>query len=214
MVIKMKRIIALCLGALILASLGACGAATEKDTTAYNTTAPQAIATQSTTAPYDIVTEPSTEEVTIPYSEPISDTAPITQAPTQPVIIQPETAPPTEETTIGKTGEMAFSDSPDNRYIKAIADKYSVNSANLVAIYTVPQNDANMVLEFSGKTDASGRLVRDASTLVAIYTIDASLNSKRASKDSSKNEYDYGEMSVMFIAVTTYIMPEFKAELG
>lgn len=208
----MKRIIALCLCALILAGLGACGTSADKDTTTYNTTVPstEIPTTQSTTAPTETVTEPSTEEVTIPYSEPISDTAPITAPPTQPVVTEPQTAPSTEETTMGKTGEMAFSDSKDNRYIKAIADKYSVNSANLVAIYTVPQNDANMVLEFSGKTDASGRLVRDASTLVAIYTIDASLNSKRASKNSSKNEYDYGEMSVMFIAVTTYIMPEFK----
>lgn len=217
MVIKMKRIIALCLCTLIIACLGACGTSADKDTTTYNTTVPstEIPTTQSTTTPTETVTEPSTEEVTIPYSEPISDTAPITTPPTQPVVTQPvvtepQTAPPTEETTMGKTGEMAFSDSKDNRYIKAIADKYSVNSANLVAIYTVPQNDANMVLEFSGKTDASGKLIRDSSTLVAIYTIDASLNSKRASKDSSKNEYDYGEMSVMYIAVTTYIMPEFK----
>ena len=210
----MKKILSLALCLLIIAGLCSCGKSADKSTTAYNTTTqPVGTVAQNTTTTQEEVTEPSTEEVTIPVTESISDTVPLTEAAPQPTPTEPETTTPTEETTIGKTGEMAFSDSPDNRYIKAIADKYSVDDNNLVAIYTVPQNDANMVLEFSGKTDSSGKLIRDSSTLTAIYTIDASLNSKRASKDSSKNEYDYGEMTVMYLTVTTYIMPEFEEEL-
>lgn len=204
----MKKIlpIIICLG--ILVSLCACGSSEKTTASTQSTTAPTT--NEGTTLPKtEATTEPTTEEQTIPVTEPISDAAPTTEPAPLPTV----TDAPTEETTLGKTGEMAFSDSPDNRYIKSIADKYSVNAEYLVAIYTVPQNDSNMVLEFSGKTDASGKLVRNSSTLVAIYTIDASLVSKRASKDSSKNEYDYGEMMVMFMTVTTYIMPEFKDKL-
>ena len=204
----MKRIlpIIICLG--ILVSLCACGSSEKTTTSTQSTTAPTT--NEGTTLPKtEATTEPTTEEQTIPVTEPISDAAPTTEPAPLPTV----TDAPTEETTLGKTGEMAFSDSPDNRYIKSIADKYSVNAENLVAIYTVPQNDSNMVLEFSGKTDASGKLVRNSSTLVAIYTIDASLVSKRASKDDSKNEYPSGEAIVMFMTVTTYIMPEFKDKL-
>ena len=209
----MKKIISLAVCLLTVTGLCSCAGSKDNSTTATYTTNTVINLTQASTTTQVPVTEPSTEATTIPVTEIISDTLPVTEPATVPVVTEPQTAPPTEETTMGKTGEMAFSDSADNRYIKAIANKYSVNTANLVAIYTVPENDANMVLEFSGKTDASGKLVRNSSTLVAIYTIDASLNSKCASKDSSKNEYDYGEMSVMYIAVTTYIMPEFKTEL-
>jgi hypothetical protein len=109
---------------------------------------------------------------------------------------------------------MAFSDIADNRYIKAIADKYGVDSSLLVAIYTVPENDSNMVLQFNGATKADGRLQRDKSTLVAIYTIDKALNSKRASENKSLNEYPYGEMKVIYFSTTKYIMPEFEKELN
>ncbi len=204
----MKKIlpIIICLG--ILISLCACGSSEKTTTSTQSTTIPST--NDSTTLPEtETTTEPTTEEQTIPATEPISDTVSTTEPAPRPTV----TDAPTEETTLDKTGEMAFSNSPDNRYIKAVADKYSVNANNLVAIYTVPQNDSNMVLEFNGTKDSSGKLVRDSSTLVAIYTIDANLTSKRASKDSSKNEYDYGEMYVMFLTVTTYIMPEFEDKL-
>ena len=101
----------------------------------------------------------------------------------------------------------------DNKYIKAVAQKYSVNSENLVALYTVPDNDGNIVLEFDGSTDGNGKLIRTKDTLISIYSVDQSLNSKRASENLSLNEYSYGEMKVMFISTTKYIMPEFEAEL-
>lgn len=112
--------------------------------------------------------------------------------------------------TLEKTGEMAFSDDADNRYIAAIASKYGVNAESLVALYTVPENDSNIVLQFDGTKNDDGSLVRNKDTLIAIYSIDKALNSKRASEDSSLNEYSYGEMKVMFFSTTTYIMPEFK----
>jgi hypothetical protein len=71
-----------------------------------------------------------------------------------------------------------------------------------------------MVLEFDGSTDGNGKLIRTKDTLIAIYTIDKNLNSKRASENRSLNEYSYGEMKVMFISTTKYIMPEFENELN
>lgn len=153
-------------------------------------------------------TIPADTQQAEPITEEISDTAPI---------IVPDTVPspaiPQESTTMGKTGEMAFSDDPGNRYINAVATKYGLDSSRLVALYTVPENDANIVLEFDGSKDSNGKLVRTDKTLVAIYSIDKALNSKCASKNSSKNEYPYGEMMVMFITTTKHIMPEFEEQL-
>lgn len=137
----------------------------------------------------------------------ISDTAPQLEPDTIPA---PSVAD--ESTTMGKTGEMAFSDDPNNRYISAVATKYSLDSSTLVALYTVPENDANIVLEFDGSKDSNGKLIRTDKTLVAIYSIDKALNSQCASKDSKKNEYPYGEMMVMFMTTTKYIMPEFEGQ--
>ncbi len=112
-----------------------------------------------------------------------------------------------------KTGEMAFSDSAKNKYNKAIIDKYGVNPENIVAIYTVPDNDGNLVLEFDGSVDANGKKIRTKDTLTAIYSIDKNLVSKCASENSSKNEYSYGEMKVIYFSTATYIMPEFADKL-
>lgn len=125
-----------------------------------------------------------------------------------------ENADETTEKTYEKTGEMAFSDNADNKYIKAIVNKYGVNAQYLAAIYTVPENDGNIVLEFDGTTDSNGKLIRNKDTLISIYSIDKNLNSQRASETLSLNEYSYGEMKVMFITTTKYIMPEFEAELN
>lgn len=127
---------------------------------------------------------------------------------------QSQTPTETTEKVYEKTGEMAFSDKADNKFIKAVAEKYALDPKNLVVFYTVPENNGNMVLEFNGTTDSNGKLIRNKDTLVAIYTIDKNLNSKRASKDNKLNEYSYGEMMVMYMTTTKYIMPEFEAQLN
>ena len=136
----------------------------------------------------------------------------VTNAPTQAQATEAPTE--TTEKIYEKTGEMAFSDKADNKFIKSVANKYSVDSKNLVALYTVPENDGNIVLEFDGTTDSNGKLIRNADTLIAIYTIDKNLNSKRASEDKSLNEYSRIEMKAIFVSTTNYIMPEFEAELN
>ena len=43
-----------------------------------------------------------------------------------------------------------LSDDPENEFIKLIADKYDLDPASLVAIYSVPDSGTNYVLEFKG----------------------------------------------------------------
>ena len=162
------------------------------------------------------ITPPTEENSEIIITETLSETVSVMVPATVPTPVEPETqenttssAPQTTK-TVEKTGEMAFSDDSSNRYIEAVSSKYGVDANNLVALYTVPENDSNIVLEFDGTKKDDGTLSRNKDTLIAIYSIDKSLNSKRASENSSLNEYSYGEMKVMFISVTTYIMPEFE----
>ena len=149
--------------------------------------------------------------------------APTAAAPTVPAAQQPETAAqqpaPSQQSgttteKYKKTGTMHFSDSPDNKYLASVASKYNVEPSLLAAIYTVPDANGNIVLRFSGEKDSSGKLIRNESTLVCIYSIDKAFNSKCASENESLNEYSYGEMKVMYLSATRYILPEFEKELS
>jgi len=158
-------------------------------------------------------TAPQTTQEENTFEATVGETLPTTELATVPTPTEEQTESttvPKPSISVEKTGEMAFSDDADNRYISAIATKYGVDAKKLVALYTVPENDSNIVLEFDGSENADGSLIRNKSTLVAIYSIDKELNSKRASEDKALNEYSYGEMKVMFFSTTTYIMTEFE----
>lgn len=212
-----KILCAVCCGIFVL-SLACCGK-TEKNNETTETSEAQ---TSSVVYTSTQVSNTESANVSAPATLPpesliISETIQETAKPVTPATVPtPSTVPETEETTapqtskaLEKTGEMLFSDDPDNRYISAVSSKYGVDSQYLVALYTVPENDSNIVLQFDGTKNPDGTLIRNKDTLIAIYTIDRSLNSKRASEDSSLNEYSYGEMKVMFFSTTTYIMGEF-----
>lgn len=127
----------------------------------------------------------------------------------------PETAAPSESSTkYERTGESVFTDDPTNKYISSVVSKYNVDPSLLAAVYTIPDADGNIVMEFDGSKDENGKLQRNADTLVAIYTVDKNLNSKRASNDKSKNEYSTIESKTMFFSVTKYIIPKFESELN
>ncbi len=212
----MKRYILLFIGIIAVLGLCSCSGNTEEPT---STQPPASTAPPVTNVTFDYesaIEASATEQHT---TEKVTET-PTTTKPATTTTMQRETttqrqtaAPTTSEATIQKTGEMEFSDNPDNRYINAIANKYGVESSLLVALYTVPENDSNIVLRFNGTKDANGRLIRNKDSLVAIYTIDKALNSKCASEDKSLNEYPYGEMKVMYFTTTKYIMPEFSDKL-
>ncbi len=123
---------------------------------------------------------------------------------------------PDETTTekYKKTGKSIFSDDKNNKYLKAVAKKYNVLPETLACVYTVPDTNGNIVLQFDGSVDKNNRYIRNNDTLIAIYTIDKELNSKRASNDESLNEYEYGEMKTMFFSVGNWIIPKFETELN
>lgn len=216
------KVLAVISALLMLCACGKVTASKYETTDNYNTTAP------STTSAYNFHTEavnvsiPETS-VTPSSTQPVSETPVTNELPqTQevstmqqaPIVTEQETVAPTTEKVYEKTGEMLFSDSADNKYIKAVTNKYGVDAKTLAVLYTVPDNDGNIVLQFDGSTDENGKLIRNENTLIAIYSVDKNLNSKRASENSSLNEYSYGEMKVMFISTTKYIMPEFQEELN
>ncbi len=123
---------------------------------------------------------------------------------------------PAAESTSSKynrTGVMKFSDSADNKFIKAVVQNYGVDASLLAAIYTVPDANGNMVLMFDGTTDKNGKLIRNAETLKAIYTVKKDLTCKCASEDKSLSEYSANESKVIFLTTEKYILPEYEAQL-
>lgn len=214
---KLIRAIICCACILTFTACGKTELNTESTQPYSSDTAPYTQTTQSpvSTQAADIIPPTQTQETEITITQTITDMVDIITPATVPT---PSQEPESEESTtipqttkvLEKTGEMEFSDKADNRYIASISQKYDVPAERLVALYTVPENDSNIVLEFDGTKNDDGTLKRNKDTLVAIYSIDMALNSKRASEDRNLNEYSYGEMKVMFFSTTTYIMPEFE----
>lgn len=155
---------------------------------------------------------PPTPETTEPHSRQSTVTEGVTAALTE--AVSQATTQPDTTAKYERTGESVFSDDPSNKYIEAVASKYNIDTALLAAVYTIPDADGNIVMEFDGTTDDTGRILRNADTLIAIYTVDKSLNSKRASNDKAKNEYSTIEAKTMFFSVTKYIIPKFENELS
>lgn len=214
---KLIRTIICCACILAFAGCGKTETTTEStqplslDTTYYTQTTQSPIPTQAV----NVAPPTHAQETENTITQAITDMVEIIEPATVPTpsyapeATESTTAPQTTK-TYEKTGEMEFSDSADNRYIASISQKYNVPAEMLVALYTVPENDSNIVLQFDGTQNDDGTLKRNKDTLVAIYSIDKALNSKRASEDRSLNEYSYGEMKVMFFTTTNHIMPEFE----
>ncbi len=87
--------------------------------------------------------------------------------------------------TLQKTGDNVITDDRENKYIKAIVEKYKVNPAFLVAIYTEPESDNNIVLEFDGTLKDDGTYLRSPDNLARLYTITADLKIEKAEADVS-----------------------------
>ncbi|MGN0525916.1 MAG: hypothetical protein ACI4IF_00600 [Acutalibacteraceae bacterium] len=204
----MKRTVLL----LLILSVCFCLCACSKNTTASETTQLTATPSENEIVTEDTVTY-ETDAVT-EYITQSEETAVIKDKVQNNSATAAETV--TETATASKykrTGKMKFSDSEKNKYLSAVAEKYSLEPKNLVAVYTVPDNDGNLVLEFSGTGGLGGKPLRNAATLVNIYTVDKDLNSKKASRIPAESDYDTNESNAIFFVTTTYIMPEFEAEL-
>ncbi len=106
-----------------------------------------------------------------------------------------------------KTGDNLISDDPDNEFIKLVSSKYSVKAEALVAIYAVPDQGNNFVLEFN-KT--SKGYSRSPDNLKKIYQIDLDRNINIATKTGvGCVGCTAAESILMFSLVKKVIMPEF-----
>ncbi|NMP37779.1 MAG: hypothetical protein GX051_06595 [Clostridiales bacterium] len=87
--------------------------------------------------------------------------------------------------TVEKTGDNIITTDRENKYIKAIVEKYKVNPDYLVAIYTEPESDNNMVYEFDGALKDDGTYLRSPDNMVRLYTVTADLKIEKAEADVS-----------------------------
>ncbi len=229
---RIRRLLPLLSLSAALLPLAACGGISENGGTERVTagvTLPSGTAAETAAVPPETATvpvidgvHPSAAETEAPAADEVPAPAPDTTAAspdtTAAPATSPATAPETTEETTAKapamrhTGDMVFTYDANNKYMKAVIDKYGVDPQNLACTYTVPDNDGNLVFEFDGTTK-DGKRVRTMDTLVAVYTVDKELNCKRASRDESKNEYPKNEMEVMFFSVK-YILKKYDAELS
>lgn len=227
---RIRRLLPLLSLSAALLLLAACGGIPENGGTERVTagvTLPSGTAAETGTVPAQSApavtidgVQPAPVETEAPTAVTVPEPATTAEAPdtTAAPVTSPATAPKTTEETTAKapamrrTGDMVFTYDANNKYMKAVIDKYGVDPQNLACTYTVPDNDGNLVFEFDGTTQ-NGKRVRTMDTLVAVYTVDKELNCKRASRDESKNEYPKNEMEVMFFSVK-YILKKYDAELS
>ncbi len=118
--------------------------------------------------------------------------------------------PIAEYEKLSKTGENQLSDHHNNKYIKLVSDKYKVDKGLLVAIYSEPDTGNNFVLEFSGKKNEEGNVIKSPDTLVKVYSIDKKQNICVATGKTTGNiGVSYGEGMLCFNMIKTIVMPQY-----
>ncbi len=141
-----------------------------------------------------------------------------TKAPSSAVVTKEETTVPqtTETETIEglppleKTGDNILSDDPDNEYIKLVSENKKVDASVLVAIYTVPDEGNNFVLEFDGTKDSNGKIIKSPDTLLKVHQVDKNKKIKTATVNGLGNSgVGYAEGKLVFYMVTNIVMPQY-----
>lgn len=113
-----------------------------------------------------------------------------------------------------KQGEAYASADPNNKYIKKIADKYDVDPALLVVLYSEPTSGENVgtnfVLEFDGTKDSSGNYVKSPDTLKKVYHIDKDGDiSVTQGKMTGNIGVSYADGMLVFNMVKVILMPKY-----
>lgn len=182
------------------------------------------------------VTEPSTQESKadltdlLPVSSEVSVAEPTvnqTQTPVNNIteesvqagdVVVPTTAKPTdvaydpveEYENLSKNGDNVLSDYHGNKFIKLVSEKYNVDANLLVAIYSEPDTGNNFVLEFSGKTNSDGDIIKSPDTLEKVYLIDKQQNISVATGKTKGNVgVSYAEGTLCFYMMKSVVMPQY-----
>ncbi len=111
---------------------------------------------------------------------------------------------------LSPNGENKLSDYYQNKYIKMISSKYGVDSDLLVAIYSEPNTGNNFVLQFSGKTDGDGLVIKSPDTLEKVYHIDKKGEISVATGKKTGNEgVSYAEGAMVFNMIKVIVMEQY-----
>ncbi|MEE1503087.1 MAG: hypothetical protein UGF89_02435 [Acutalibacteraceae bacterium] len=118
--------------------------------------------------------------------------------------------PVEEYEKLSKNGDNILSDHHNNKYIKLVSEKYNVEKELLVAIYAEPDKGNNFVLEFSGKRDEDGNVIKSPDTLTKVYAIDKAKNIAVATGKATGNiGVSYAEGTLCFNMIKTIVMPQY-----
>jgi hypothetical protein len=111
---------------------------------------------------------------------------------------------------LSPNGDNVLSDHFENRYIKQISRDYGVDSDLLVAIYSEPDTGNNFVLEFNGKKDSSGSVIKSPDTLAKVYLVDKNGGVKIATgKESGNVGVSYAEGLLSISMIKTVVMEQY-----
>jgi hypothetical protein len=111
---------------------------------------------------------------------------------------------------LSPNGENILSDHYDNKYIKKVEKKYKVDSELLVAIYSDPDTGNNFVLQFNGKRDKDGNVIKSPDTLEKVYHIDKKGNIKVTTGTEKGNEgVSYAEGMMVFNMIKAIVMEQY-----
>lgn len=111
---------------------------------------------------------------------------------------------------LSKNGDNVLSDHCENKFIKLVSSKYGVESDLLVAIYSEPDTGNNFVLQFNGKKDSAGNIIKSPDTLEKVYQIDEQKNIKIATGTQSGNVgVSYAEGLFCFNMVKSLVMEQY-----
>lgn len=118
--------------------------------------------------------------------------------------------PIAEYEKLTKNGDNILSDHHNNKYIKLVSEKYKVDKELLVAIYSEPDTGNNFVLEFSGKKDEDGNVIKSPDTLTKVYSIDKNKKIAVATGKTTGNiGVSYAEGTLCFNMIKAIVMPQY-----
>ncbi len=118
--------------------------------------------------------------------------------------------PVAEYEELTKNGDNILSDHHNNKYIKLVSEKFGVDKELLVAIYSAPDTGNNFVLEFDGKRDKDGNVIKSPDTLKKVYQIDKNKNIAVATGKTTGNiGVSYAEGTLCFNMIKTIVMPQY-----
>ncbi len=118
--------------------------------------------------------------------------------------------PVAEYEELTKNGDNILSDHHNNKYIKLVSEKFGVDKDLLVAIYSTPDTGNNFVLEFDGKKDKDGNVIKSPDTLKKVYQIDKDKNISVATGKTTGNiGVSYAEGTLCFNMIQNIVMPQY-----